>query len=442
MMMRLRTKFIFLIAGTMTLPFIAIFLMVQVAFLDHREGGGNLALHTIRLMDTLERLSNDGSDLESIPKLLQEASPGTPVLVFDSNRKLLFSSLEVQSMPDLISLSASGRRYSFHQVRVPSHGGGDYIVVVGIGGGNVSPGPLRSLAVLVVFGPVLLFMTLMSIFIIRSINISIAKLEVATRRISEGDLDFKLETKGNDSIASLTRSFDIMRERVKEETATRSRFIMAISHDLKTPLSSITGYLDAIHDGLATDPDQLARYLAIIRDKTELLESRIRQLIDYVKLETSEWKQRREELPLADYLGEAATVFAAEAEARGFSFSSSIQIDAALLVPFDGDLVFRALENLVQNSFRYAEERSLIRFTAEDAGRSIKISVTNLGETIAEKDLPFIFEPFYRGSKARAGSGFGLGLSVVKSVVESHGWALEVSSQNRETRFVIVIPRA
>ena len=231
-----------------------------------------------------------------------------------------------------------------------------------------------------------------------------------------------------------------MRERVREESAARSRFIMAVSHDLKTPLASITGYLDAIQEGMASDPQALEKYLTVIRDKTGLLESRIRQLIDYIKLETSEWKRSRQDVLLAQFLDEAATVFATEAAARGFAFERTIGIGQDLRVSMDGDLVYRALENLVDNAFRYATPASPIRFEAAQDAQQVLVRIINRGAGISEKDIPFIFEPFYRGSRTRGETGFGLGLSVVKSVISSHGWDVTVRSHDGETCFAIAIP--
>jgi signal transduction histidine kinase len=183
----------------------------------------------------------------------------------------------------------------------------------------------------------------------------------------------------------------------------------------------------------------MEKYLAIIRDKTGLLESRISQLIDYVKLETGEWKRSRESVRLAPFLLEAMTVFRTEAEARGWAFDFSIDIPQSAAASMDVDLVSRALENLVQNAFRYAEAGTTIRFLAAQEKGCVVLRIINRGE-IAEKDLPFIFEPFYRGTRSRREAGFGLGLSVVKWVASSHGWTLEAASRAGETSFTIGIP--
>ena len=146
----------------------------------------------------------------------------------------------------------------------------------------------------------LVFSSLMSLLILRSLNGSILKLEGATRRIAEGDLDFELPARGNDQIASLTRSFDSMRRALKEEYARRSRFIMGVSHDLRTPLTLIQGYVEAISDGFAAEPDAQKKYLSIILDKTHALEAMIGELIEFVKMETGEWRMTHRDVPVQD----------------------------------------------------------------------------------------------------------------------------------------------
>jgi signal transduction histidine kinase len=435
--MRLSTKFILLITGTIAVPSVAMFFVALVAFASFSDRIGPWT--ALRTLSAIHELGQGKVELQKIPGILREASPAVDILIFDEERHPVFSSLPTDSLPDLFGRSAKGDTYFFHRFNVSAPEGRRYSVMVGFSSGNIERMGLQRFAPVVVLGSFLGFMILMSVFIIRSINVSIARLEDGTRRISEGDLDFELKAKGNDRIASLTRSFDRMRQQVSDERATRARFIMAVSHDLKTPLSSITGYLDAISDGMATEPTQLEKYLAIIRDKTGILESRISQLIDYVKLETAEWKRSREDVILFSFLDEAMTVFRTEAEARGFVFESTMEIPEGLAVSMDADLVYRALENLVHNAFRYAKPASTIGFRSFPDADGIILRISNRGEEIAEKDLPFIFEPFYRGGKTRRERGFGLGLSVVKSVVTSHGWTIDVLSREGETSFTISI---
>jgi signal transduction histidine kinase len=435
--MRLSTKFILLIAGSVIIPLIVMFFIFLRGMGD--PAGRFSPIKLLQLRKTISELEVHGGDPEKIRNLFEKISPHFEILIIDQGERIVYSSTKTKSYTDFLRIGENGYHYTFIHLRVPDKDGVVYSTLIGLPMEKV-PGSRRPYFMFIVFGSVLLFMILMSVFIIRSINNSISHLEKATRSISEGNLDFRLEARGNDSIASLTRSFDKMRENVLDETASRSRFLMAVSHDLKTPLSSITGYLDAIQDGMAETPEQLEKYLSIIRDKTGVLESRIRQLIDFVKMETGEWERSRENVCLSAFLQEAVTVFGREAEARGYSFEPLIDIDRDVEISMDGDLVFRVLENLVNNAFIYAYPGSVIGLKAVQQDNQITLLIKNRGEDIAKKDIPFIFEPFYRGSKARSEPGFGLGLSVVKSVVSSHGWEIKVNSQGGETSFTVLIP--
>ena len=186
----------------------------------------------------------------------------------------------------------------------------------------------------------------------------------------------------------------------------------------------------------------MEKYLAIIRDKAGLLESRISQLIDYVKLDTADWRRSRERIPLARLPQRGRDGVPHGGGGAGIRFRLLHRHRTRTPRVFmDGDLVYRALENLVQNAFRYAEPSLTHRLPAppRTTARSPCGSSTGETQSLAE-DLPFIFEPFFRGTRARREGGFGLGLSVVKSVVSSHGWGIAAASSDGETSFTVTIP--
>lgn len=290
----------------------------------------------------------------------------------------------------------------------------------------------------------LVFSSLMSVLIIRSLNGSILKLEGATRRIAEGDLDFELPARGNDQISSLTRSFDSMRRALKEEYARRSRFIMGVSHDLRTPLTLIQGYVEAISDGFASEPDSQRKYLSIILDKTHALEAMIAELIEFVKMETGEWRMTHRDVNMKSFLVENAKRFAEDAQILKREFSWSLDVAETACVRMDAGLFSRALENLVGNAIRYTEEGGKISMTARGmAGPpgEVVISIMDTGIGIPKEEIGKIFDPFYRGTNSRREQGFGLGLTTVRSIIESHGWNISVRSAVGEgTTFTIRMP--
>ncbi len=286
----------------------------------------------------------------------------------------------------------------------------------------------------------LLFTSVMSITIIRNLDKSIVALERATGEIARGDLDFELSVRGNDQLASLTRSFNTMREKLKEEYARRARFIMGVSHDLKTPLALIEGYLDAIEDGYAKEPEKLDRYISIIKEKTALLETRILHLINFVKMNTGEWKSHYITKNLAGFLNELADRYREESAMLGFAFSSSISLNPKITVKIDPELVTRAMENLFHNAVRYSGDEHSIFFKAVEDDRTIKVSLGNKGPPIPKEEIPYIFDPFYRGSSSRRERGTGLGLATVKSLIQAHGWEIDAASgPSGVTTFTITI---
>ena len=236
-----------------------------------------------------------------------------------------------------------------------------------------------------------------------------------------------------------------MRRALKEEYARRARFIMGVSHDLRTPLTLIQGYVEAISDGFASEPDSQKKYLSIILDKTHALEGMIGELIEFVRMETGEWRMTHHEVPLRSFLVDIARRFAEDALILKREFAWSVDVPETACVRMDAGLFARALENLVGNAIRYTEEGGKITMTAVRRPfprRSCCPSRTP-GSAFRRRRSRKIFDPFYRGTNSRREQGFGLGLTTVKSIIESHGWSISVRSAVGEgTTFTIRMPVA
>jgi signal transduction histidine kinase len=285
----------------------------------------------------------------------------------------------------------------------------------------------------------------MSFFIARSITKSVMVLEDATRRIAAGDLDLKVDVRGSNEITSLTASLNRMRETIKEEDRRRARFIMGVTHDLKTPLSIIQSYAELIDDGMASDPASQKTASEIILAKVDQLETMINHLIEFVKMDTGEWQSQLSNVDITDFLKTFARRFILDVEALHHKMTANITIPENTFVLLDETLVVRALENLVGNAIRHTPNGSLITLDAArvnaDDENSIHVTISDNGPGIPEKDLPHIFETFYRGSASRREEGIGIGLSVVKWVIDSHGWRIGAASEyGKGTCFRVTIP--
>jgi signal transduction histidine kinase len=281
----------------------------------------------------------------------------------------------------------------------------------------------------------------MSLLIARSITKSVMALESATRRIAAGELDLEIAVKGSNEISSLAGSLNKMRDALKEEERRRYRFIMGVTHDLRTPLALIKAYTEAIEDGITEDPVTGVRATEIINAKVDRLEGIIGDLIEFVRMDTGEWRGRLKNTNLSAFLRQSAKAFTVDAELlrHEFTFHSTLPCD--IFVPMDERLARRALENIVNNAIRYTPGGSVIGLNAGIADNAVRLTVSDNGPGIDPADLPHVFEMFYRGSSSRREQGMGLGLAVAKWIADCHGWTIAASSvKGQGSCFTVTIP--
>jgi len=303
----------------------------------------------------------------------------------------------------------------------------------------------RWLGVLAViyFVACLFFPIYISTRLIMQLRRSVRRLEEAARQVQGGNYDFDLGIPPRkDELQPLTEAFGAMQVQLREEQAQKSRFLMAISHDLKTPLTSVKGYLEAIEDGMAGTPEKLAEYVDIMQKKSRLLEQRIDKLIDFARMDTDTWRQKsHQSIPLRNFLDDLVRDFQREALLYGRTFRHSLEIHGALTLSGDPELLYRAFENILGNALSYTDRGDLIELSAVRNGSSVLICIRDSGPGIPEKDRVLIFEPFFRGDTGRNRTGMGLGLPSAASVFKSHGGSISCSGEGDDgTEFVIILP--
>jgi len=274
----------------------------------------------------------------------------------------------------------------------------------------------------------------------RNITKSIMRLETATRRVAGGDLEFSIQVAGNQEIRSLAASVEHMRLTLKEELARRGRFVMGISHDLKSPLALARAYVEAIHDGVYDNESEKQRYFSITVNKLDQLDELIDDMIDFVRLDTGAWKAKLEPVDLKAFLEGFAKGMVHDAEVFAKRFQTDFRIDAGLSIPMDSRLIQRSLENLVGNALRHTGIGSVVTLSCFQDGPQAIIEVRDNGQGITPEVLGHIFEPFFRGTPSRQEPGMGIGLPTVKTLVEAHGWTIGARSSPGETVFSIRIP--
>ena len=285
---------------------------------------------------------------------------------------------------------------------------------------------------------IILVFTALSVglWIYRSIAVPLVKLKKATQNIKEGNLDFVLEVEGKDEFSQLCQDFEEMRKRLKESTEEKilmdkenKELISNISHDLKTPITAVKGYVEGIMDGVADTPEKMNRYVRTIYNKTNEMDHLINELTFYSKIDTNRIPYTFSKLNVEDYFSDCAEELGLEMETRGIELVYANYVEKDVQVIADGEQIRRVIHNIVSNAIKYMEKpKGIIQLRVKDVGDFIQVEIEDNGKGIAAKDLPYIFDRFYRTDVSRNSSkgGSGIGLSIVKKIMEDHGgkvWA-------------------
>ena len=280
----------------------------------------------------------------------------------------------------------------------------------------------------------------------RTITSSLSHLVKQTEKIAKGDLtpqEQRTPAKSRNEFTDLTEHIDSMRAALLDAKRKQQRFIMGITHDLRTPISVIKGYTEALYDGVITSEEETKKSLEIINVKTSQLEEMITSLINYCTFFRDNF--RRQITPHC--IKKQLETFAKSAETTGYIFHRKISCNINLLestdIPVNEQLLARALENLFGNALRYTEDDGEITITADESDECITITFSDTGCGIAEKDISHLFDLFYRGTNSRREQGLGIGLSVVKDIVDLHGWSIDIRSElEKGSDFIIRIPKS
>ena len=299
---------------------------------------------------------------------------------------------------------------------------------------------------------IILVFTALSVglWIYRSIAVPLVKLRKATQNIKEGNLDFVLEVEGKDEFSQLCQDFEEMRKRLKESTEEKilmdkenKELISNISHDLKTPITAIKGYVEGIQDGVASSPEKLNKYIRTIYNKANDMDRLIDELTFYSKIDTNKIPYNFSKINVAEYFGDCVEEVGLDMETRGIELGYFNYVDEDVVVIADAEQMKRVINNIIGNSLKYLDKKKgILNIRIKDDGDFIQVIIEDNGKGIAAKDLPYIFDRFYRTDSSRNSSkgGSGIGLSIVKKIIEDHGgriWATSKEGIGTEIHFVL-----
>ena len=278
---------------------------------------------------------------------------------------------------------------------------------------------------------------LLTLWIYRSILRPLGRLQEATKQIRDGNLDFTLEVENEDEIGQLCQDFEEMRIRLKESGEEKVQYdkeskelISNIAHDLKTPITAIKGYAEGIMDGVASSPQRLDKYIRTIYNKANDMD----RLIDELTFS---------KINVAQYFRDCVEEVGLDMEAKGIELGYFNYVDEDVVVIADAEQMKRVINNIIGNSVKYIDKKKgIINIRIKDVGDFIEVEIEDNGKGIAQKDLPNIFDRFYRADSSRNSSkgGSGIGLSIVRKIIEDHGgkiWATSKEGIGTEIHFVL-----
>jgi Signal transduction histidine kinase len=298
----------------------------------------------------------------------------------------------------------------------------------------------------IVFAAVLalIVIALITYLITRRITKPVTIMTNTVNAFSRGDYKKRIRLKQKDELGKLGESFNEMADKVAGLEKTRREFVANVSHELRSPLTSMRGFLEAMEDGVIPE-EEYSKYINIVLDENKRMTGMVNDLLDIARIESGQSKLNRTVFDITELIGRVLITYESRINAKKVEVNALLP-GASVYVDADEDRISQVLHNLIDNAIKFLPEnggRLGIQLIADK--HAARVSVSDNGAAIPEDDLSRIFDRFYKAEKAHtysSGSGTGLGLSIVKLIMDQHGEEISVSSDERETRFTFSLKRA
>ncbi len=277
------------------------------------------------------------------------------------------------------------------------------------------------------------------LWVYHGVSARIDQLARAADNIREGNLDAEINIKGRDELSVVGEAFEEMRLQLKADALEKvaaennqKQLISNIAHDLKTPLTAIRGYAEGLRDGVANTPEKQEAYLRTIQSKADEINRLINELTMYSKLDMNDIPYNYRLLSVGAYFADVAEEIGVDMESQGMELSYKNFVPEETVVIADPVQLGRAIHNVISNSVKYRGEMPLrVQMRIKDVGDFIQVELEDNGKGISPKDLPYVFDRTFRGDESRTSSvgGSGIGLSIVKKIIEDQGGQVWVTSE-------------
>lgn len=318
----------------------------------------------------------------------------------------------------------------------------------GFQGLTLSESASRDILVIIVF--TILLMSLYFILFLNPFVRYVREIISGVEKMKSGDLKLEVPVKGEDEFSEIAGSINEMRKNLydtleadKEVERRKDELITNVAHDLRTPLTSILGYLDLLSQGDLLTPDQKQKYLGIVTVKARQLETLVKDLFDYTRYDKDKVKIKKEIIDLNLFVPQLVDEFYPGFMDNGLTCQTDFY-DGSLNILANGELLARAIGNLLSNAIKYGADGKLVEVRTGLADDKAFVSIVNYGKVIPSDQLDKIFDKFYRveGSRSLKTGGTGLGLAIAKNIVNLHEGIIWAKSDEAGTLFQIELPLA
>ena len=254
----------------------------------------------------------------------------------------------------------------------------------------------------------------------------------AAKEFAAGHFDVRVDVRGNDEIAQLARAFNNMATDLERLEQTRSTFIANVSHDLRSPMTSIAGFVDGMLDG-AIPPDKYEHYLGIISSEIRRLARLVNTLLDISRIEAGERKFNMTSFDVCEMARQILISFEQRIEDKNLNVEFECDEDNMYVIA-DMDAIHQIIYNICDNAIKFSYDGGLYKISIHSKDKKVYVSVYNEGIGISEEDLPYVFERFYKADKSRGidKTGVGLGMYITRTIIEAHGETISVRSKQGE----------
>lgn len=311
---------------------------------------------------------------------------------------------------------------------------------------NIQSGYIILFAILAVIIGVFLFMWYF-LLLTKKFSIYLKEIVSGIQEISLGNFEVNIPVKSNDEFSLIADSINhmaheidtlIQGERKNEES--KQQLITSVAHDLRTPLTSIIGYLHILKHSETLEPEQRSKYIEIVYSKSKRLENLIEDLFKFTKYSSDDMKLHLAKIDLVKFMEQMLDEFYPSFQDNDLQLEYECPVEQVNVMA-DGNLLARAIGNLISNAIKYGKDGKVIRIGLHKFEDKVLVSVLNFGDVIPKEDLERIFERFYRveNSRSEETGGSGLGLAIAQSIIKSHGGEIQVSSDFNGTLFQVIL---